>query len=206
MNMGDTERSRLAVLATVGDLHLRMANYDLARLRAIVAASNPDLLCLEMTKKDWESKHFQSVPIEVSGALIPLAEVSDVVVVPVLTARASLENYAPVSGVRLGILDRLDRLFRWGQKTAARPEVIHSAPFEAFCHVLYGLTERAWAPTDRARWDLENKGIVSNTVAALERDQGRRALLVVRCQRMHRITPLLRRHSANLDFVDYREI
>jgi uncharacterized protein len=43
----------------------------------------PDLLCLDILPEQWERRDFSALPPRYRQALLPLAEQSDIVIVPV---------------------------------------------------------------------------------------------------------------------------
>jgi hypothetical protein len=47
---------------------------------------------------------------------------------------------------------------------------------------------------------------VENIVHAIQRDAGRRMLVTVQCQRLHRLVPLLRSYNDLVDVVGYENL
>ena len=46
-------RSTVALLGTLRELHDVLPDYDWSRLEELVAAKQPDLLCVEVDRTDW---------------------------------------------------------------------------------------------------------------------------------------------------------
>ena len=204
--MNTLVRTRLAVLGTMADMHLQPVVYDLNRLRKIVAELAPDLLCAEITRDAWEKGGLSNVALEISAALAPLVAASDIVLIPVIPSLEQFTDFTPSAGWRRSLARGFDRILRWGQRTANRPEAINGVMFGAFCHTLCWLTEKMWTENDRMTWEAQNKAMAKNIMQAVRRDPGRRALVTLRCQRLHVLLALLRTYSDELEIVDYREL
>jgi len=193
--------TRLAVLATIGDLHALSAGYDLTRLSEVVAQVAPDFLCLEVTRQAWESGDLHNAPLPVHAALAPIAERSDMVVLPVLPSPGEYATFSPAGGFAAA----LERLHRWVQRRAAGPLTLNRPAYAAFCHTVCHLQQRAWSPEALAAWDAQNAGLAGNILEAIRQDPGRRALVVAQCQRVHQLEPALR-SQPDVEFVPYWEL
>lgn len=204
--MNSTPLTRLALLGTISDLHRQPLPYDLACLRKIVTEQAPDLLCAEVTTDAWEQGHLAAAELEVREALAPVAAFTDIVLVPIAPSEKQYAEFAAKAGWRWRAAQSGIRILRWGQRKAATPEAIHGFLFEAFCHTLCALTEATWTPEQRGNWDHQNRRMVENILDVVRRDPGRRVLVVVQCQRLHRLAPLLKRHAAELEVVAYQQL
>ncbi len=204
--MNNQPRTRLAVLGTLADMHRQPLAYNLACLRKLVADISPDLLCAEVTRETWESGNLPSTEIEVREALAPVEASTDIVLVPVAPSEIQYDEFSPQTGWRKQAARSLRRLLRWGQRKAGTPEAINGFWFGAFCHALCTFSEAAWSAQDRALWDQQNRGIVENILQVTRQDPGRRVLVVVQCQRLHRLVPLLRSHPEEMQIVRYQNL
>lgn len=202
----DKPRTRLALLATLSDLHNEPVSYDLASLQTIVTELAPDLLCAEITREMWEGGELSQAAIEVREALAPVVSVTDVVLVPVAPDNGRFADFAPGSGRRRGMVRTFDRMLQWGQRRANTHEAVNGKWFEAFCHPLCRMTEWSWTADKREAWDEQNKMIVANIMRAVRRDSGRRVLVAVQCQRIHKLEPLLKQYKDELEIVNYWEL
>lgn len=199
-------QTRLALLGTMSELHREPVSYDLARLRAIVAGLAPDLLCAEITRGMWEDGELSQAAPEVHEALAPVVAATDVVLVPVAPSPERFGDFIPESGWRSEMVHTFDRLLRWGQRQANTPEAVNGSLFGAFCHTVCTLTEWSWTAAERSAWNEQNEIIAANILQAVRRDPGRRVLVAVQCQRIHKVEPLLREHEGELKLVDYRAL
>ncbi|NOZ48701.1 MAG: hypothetical protein GXP37_01480 [Chloroflexi bacterium] len=128
---------------------------------------------------------------------------TDVVLVPIAPNNNRFADFAPESGWRRRVVRSIDRMLRWGQRRANTPEAINGSLFSAFCHPLCQLTERSWTAQQRQAWHEHNKLMAETIIEKIRRDNGRRVLVAVQCQRIHELEPLLKAHADELEIVDY---
>lgn len=204
--MNELSPSRLALLGTMSELHLEPVSYDLARLKAIVADLAPDLLCAEITRAMWEGGQLSQAAMEVRDALAPVVAATDVVLVPVAPSPQRFADFAPDAGWRLQMVQVFDGLLRWSQRRANTPEAVNGPLFGAFCHTVCSLTERSWSAAERSAWNEQNEIIAANILQAVQRDPGRRVLVAVQCQRIHKLEPLLEAGADQMKLVNYWEL
>jgi hypothetical protein len=204
--MNHSARTRLAILGTMSDLHRQPIHYDLASLQKIVADVSPDLLCAEITREAWEHDDLSQAPLEVREALAPTIASMDVVLIPVAPNSRQFTDFTPGSGWRHRLVRSFDRLLRWGQIQANDAETINGLGFSIFCHTICSLTEMFWTANDRAMWERQNNELVENIVRAVQRDSGRRVLVAVQCQRLHRLIPLLHAQRNLFEIVSYQNL
>lgn len=204
--MNPSPQTRLAILGTMSDLHRQPISYDLNCLQKIITDVSPDLLCAEITVRDWEQEDLSKATLEVREALAPVIASTDIVLIPVAPSPGQYIDFAPDSGWRGRLVRTFDRLLRWGQIQADDPRTVNGPWFGAFCHTVCWLTEALWTVKDRAAWDKQNEEMVANIVRTVQRDSGRRVLAAVQCQRLHRLIPLLRNHNDLFEVVPYQDL
>ncbi len=204
--MNVSTKTRLAILGTMTDLHRQPIRYDLNCLRKIVADISPDLLCAEITREAWEKDDFSRASLEVREAVAPTIASTDIVLIPVAPTPEQFADFTPDSGWRRRLVRTFDRFLRWGQIRANDAETVNGPWFGAFCHTVCLATEMFWTAKDRSAWDGQNKELVENIVRAIQRDSGRRVLVAVQCQRLHRLLPLLHAHKDLFELVSYQNL
>lgn len=204
--MNPSPRTRLAILGTMSDLHSQPIAYDLACLRKVVADMAPDLLCAEITMDAWEREDFSRASIEIREALAPIIASTDIVLIPVAPTPKQYADFAPDSGWKRRLVRTFERLLQWGQIQADDVESVNGAWFGAFCHTVCWMTESLWSAKDRAAWEKQNEELAENILRAAGRDGGRRMLVAVQCQRLHRLIPLLHTHEDLFTIVAYQNL
>jgi hypothetical protein len=198
-------KTRLALLSTLSEMHTQPIQYNLAALTSIVHQISPDFLCVELPWNDWETGHLGQAPVEVQRSLLPSAEVSDVVIVPVAPDARQFNDFAPQAGWRAGLARRLARVLRKVQRVANKAEAVHAMPFQSVCHTLCLLNEMSWDADARRAWHEQNQAMLDNILKIVRRDPGRRMLVAVQCQRTHWLEPRLKKMS-DIELVDYRAL
>ncbi len=204
--MNTSSRTRLAILGTLSDFHRQPIAYDLACLSRLVADLAPDLLCAEVTREAWEGGDLSTAAVEVREALAPVVAATDIVLVPVLPTPKHYPDLAPTAGWRRDLVGAFDRALQWGQREADGPEAVNEVMFGVFCHTLCALTEKLWTVEDRAAWEAQNGALAENIVQAVQHDIGRRVLVAVQCQRLHRLIPCLRAYADEIELVNYQQL
>jgi len=190
----------------MSDLHRQPIAYDLDCLRKVVADLAPDLLCAEITLQTWEREDFSQASLEVREALAPVIASTNIVLIPVAPTLERYTDFTPVSGWRRRLVRTFNRLLQWGQVQADDVLTVNGPWFGAFCHTVCWLTESLWTTKDRAAWERQNQELVENVVRAVQRDSGRRVLVAVQCQRLHRLMPLLYAHDDLFKIVAYQNL
>lgn len=198
-------KSRVAVLGTLAELHKEPIKYNLACLTRLVKELEPDLLCAEIQRDDWESGDLSRAPIEYREALVPLSRRTDIVIVPVSSSEGC-ELIAPQEGPFLGLRSRLIGILNWHlrvmQRLAGRPRATNSGLFGHLCNTICALQAWLCGAVTRRAWEEANQQIFDNILWAVRRDPGRRVLVTVDCRRRHLLEERLR-HMDELELVDF---
>ncbi len=203
-----TNKTRVAVLGTLADLHREPIRYNLDCLTHLVEELNPDLLFAELQREAWEAGDVSDAPIEYREALIPLAARTNIVIVPVQGAagcESIMVQDERIPRARRAILRWLDGLLRWFQLRADGPRAIHSGSFGHLCHTICLLEAWVGGPATRHAWDVANRALLENVLAAVRRDPGVRVLITVDCRRWHQLVERLR-HVDAVELVAYWEL
>ena len=198
-------KTRISLLSTLADMHTQPIQYNLTALAGILAQVSPDLLYVEVPQLDWELGRLDQAPVEVQRCLLPLAELSRTVVVPVAPDARQFNDFAPRTGWRARLARWLDRVLRWAQRQANSAEAIHAWPFAGVCHTLCHLSQLSWDAEARRAWEEQNQSMLDNILQAIRRDPSRRILVAVQCQRTHWLELRLKK-MPDIELVDYREL
>ncbi len=188
--MTDDEQTRVAVLGTLAEFHQEPIPYDMPALLKLVAAINPDLLCLDMTQQQWQAQEFAELPPEYREALIPLARQTDIVVVPIGGGKQLPKPSA--DGWRGKTISWLRRRLATLQRSAPGADAINQGWRHHLANLLYS------AIRNLANQDLEKatrehtEHLIQATLEMVRRDPGTRLLVVVNVQHCHIIREQLR--------------
>ncbi|HKZ82163.1 MAG TPA: hypothetical protein VJ793_00735 [Anaerolineae bacterium] len=193
----------VAVLGTLAEFHREPIPYDLRALVRLVTDLRPDLLCLDITPKQWQQRDFSDLPPEYRDALLPLAHQTDIVVVPIGEDHPFQEPAPP------GWQGRMIAVFRrWLahlQRTAPDPAAINEGWRHHVADFLYRLM--AWLAGGAAQrtWRAHTAHLTQQVLAIARRDPGCRILVVVNVRHCHHIRPALAKYS-DIRVVKYSQL
>ncbi len=197
-------KTRVAFLGTLGELHKRPIRYDLAELVRIVAETQPDLLGVEVERNELERDDLAGAPVEVREAFIPIARRSDTVVVP-LGAASNAELRASRPGISARLISGLDLMLAQVQQIANDAPRVNSPLVSHTCGLICHLEERVCGEAGRQAWVSTNETMLANILAMVQRDPTARTLVAVQCRRKHWLEPKLR-ILPEIELVNYWEL
>src|SRR3989304_413197 len=132
-----SDKSRVAVLGTIRELHNEPLRYDLRALSRIIEERAPDLLCTEIGLEQWEKSQLSGLAPEYREAVVPLSRRSSIVVVPVDGAGQSWNEFPPgatrgqrPSGLKRWLVSLTNRALVGLVRLAGSPRAINSGLFE----------------------------------------------------------------------------
>lgn len=182
----------VAVLATIGELHREALTYDLRALVQLVTGMRPDLLCLDLTPDQWRRRDAADLPPEYREALLPLADETDIVVVPI--AGESLLEDPAAMGWRGIALRPLHAWFARLQCTAPGPAALSRGPRLVVANLLYGLMAALAGNGTRSRWQAYAAELAQRVIDTVRRDPGRRVLVAVGARHCHQVCRALEQY------------
>lgn len=197
-------KTRLALLGTLSELHKQPIRFDLTELANILAQSHPDLLGVEIERDDFERGDLSRAPTEVRDALIPIARRSDTVIVPI-GAASNDELRAPSQAPSAALVRALDAALESVQKAANDARRVNSQIVSHTCGLLCRIEARACGERGRRTWETTNEKMLANIFALTQRDPQTRILVAVQCRRKHWLEPKLRQ-LPEVELVNYWEL
>ena len=182
----------VAVLGTLAEFHKEPIPYDLHALVRLVSDLHPDLLCLDMTPKQWGQSNFGELPPEYREALLPLAYQTDIVVAPIAGEHPPDEFSA--LGWRGKVISTLRRGLVYLQRTARGPDSINQGISHHTADLLYSLS--AWLAGAEARraWQAHTNQLTQAVLELARRDPDARILVVVNVRHCHHIRKALTKY------------
>lgn len=131
----DVAHADVIVLSTLHQLHDRYPGYSYQELSKIIERFDPDVLAVELTAEDLQSRREQPVKQEYQHSVFPLLDKHDYIVVP-------LEPPQPLYG-------ELVSLIRQGQAELQERKPALVASFEIYTESLFQLLDIRWkSPAD----------------------------------------------------------
>ena len=193
----------IAVLGTLADFHREPIPYNLGALVQLVRRIRPDLLCLDLTPEQWRARAFADLPPEYREALLPLADQTDIVVVPIAGACPPPEPAAP--GWR-------GRVIRWAwsglatlHRSAPGPAGANQGWRHEAANWLYTLIGWLAGPDLRRDWKNHIDHLTRQVLEAARRDPGCRILVAVNVRYCHHIRHALH-GQPDVRLVDFSEL
>ena len=197
-----SEKTQIAVLGTLAEFHESAIPYDMQPLVDLVVEVHPDLLCLDISPEQWLRGKLSNLPSEYREALLPLAEQSDIVVVPV---GGDGWDAPPISGWLGRLIDLLHRWLAALQRSAPGLDAINRGWRHDLGNLIYHLIALL-ATGGLQRLDEKHVSILRDQVVqAVRRDPGARILVVVNIQFCHLLRPELSKYP-DIDVVRYQEL
>lgn len=201
-------KGRMAVIGLLADVDELPAHYDVEALGQLVKDLHPDLLCAEIHLEDWRAGDLGSASVAYRAALVPQARKADIVIIPIAASNGESSQAAKarrLSGWRSFLIRCLNRLQRWLERLAGGSAGMNSDVFDVICDGMCAVHLRLSGPEVQRAWEETNQGMMTNILAAIRRDPGRRVLVTVDCRRRRS----LMRNLASLpvlELVDYRRL
>lgn len=196
-------QTRVAVLGTLSEFHQEPIPYDLTSLVNLVTDLHPDLLCLDITPTQWQHRDFEQLPPEYREALLPLANQTDIVVVPIGGDMDSDES--ALSGWRKRFQMLLNKGLSMLQRTSPGPAGINHGLRHEIANLLYHMI--TWLKGTEAfrAHELHVQHLTQEVLRVTRRDPRARILVVVNVQFCHRLRPKLRKYPG-VEVVKYFEL
>ena len=194
--------TQIAVLGTLAEFHRDPLPYDLTALVDLVAEINPDLLCLDISLEQWQQQDFSNLPTEYSEALLPLADQTDIVVVPI--GGAQMMPQATAVGWRGVLIGWVRKLLAWVQATAPGPDAINQGWRHELGNVLYGLARRLAGSAINHAYHAHIEQLSLAALRVAENNPGSRILVVTNIQYCHHVRPQLQ--QAGLTQTTYKNL
>lgn len=204
-------RSPVAVVGTLAEFRPDPTRYDLATLVRFVRDIGPDLLCLDMTLAQWQRRDFGGLPIEYRDALLPLADQTDIVVVPIGDGGGSEESTDVEDGSRgpAGPRRRLTRRLNGAvaslESGVRSPVAVDQGVRHHVAETLYHVIDWLHGPSSVHAVHAHRDALVQRIVEVARHDAGRRILVVVNARYCHHLRRELRRQP-EVSVVSYSEL
>lgn len=193
----------VAVLGTLAEFHREPIPYDLPALVRLVTKLHPDLLCLDMTREQWQHRDFGELPPEYRDALLPLAHQTDIVVVPIAGERPPQEPTAP--GWRGQAIARLRQWLVGLHRQAPGPEAVNGGWRHFLADTLYEVIGLLAGHRHRQAWQRHTQHLVQAVRNIARRDPGCRVLVVLNVRHCHHVRHALRQFP-EIRVVNYSQL
>ncbi len=196
-------RTPVAVLGTLAEFHREPIPYDLDALVRLVVDLRPDLLCLDLSRDQWQRRDFEELPPEYREALLPLAYQTDIVIAPIGVEASPQEPTA--SGWKGRFVAQLRKWLAYLQRTAPGPAAINQGLRHHLANLLYDAIAILVGHETYRQWKTHTDQLIKHVLEVVHRDPGRRILVVVNVRHCHIIRRALEKHP-EVQVVEYRNL
>lgn len=184
-SMANDQRTRVAVLGTLAEFHGGAIPFDMSSLLELVASINPDLLCLDITPRQWRARDFEKLPLDYRDVLLPLAYQTDIVVAPI---GGEINSAGEVTAeMQLRAVHRLRKWIGLIQRTAPGPAAMNQGWRHDLANALYYAIWRLTSSDKRGEARAHADDLTKQLLVVSRRDPGARVLAVVNVQYCHLI-------------------
>ena len=184
-------RTSVAVLGTLAEFHREPIPYDLKTLVRLVTELRPDLLCLDMTRDQWQRRDFEELPPEYREALLPLADKTDIVVVPI---GEQPQSEPTAAGWKGKVIRQLRSWLAYLQRTSPGPAAINQGFRHHIADSLYSTINVLAGSYAQQQRHAHTRHLIQQVIEVAHRDPGCRILVVVNVRYCHLIRPALKKH------------
>lgn len=204
VDKNETENpTQIAVLGTLAEFHRDPLPYDLTALVDLVAEIHPDLLCLDISLEQWQQQDFSGLPAEYSEALLPLADQTDIVIVPI--GGLEMMPQATAVGWRGVLIGWTRNWLARMQASAPGPDVINQGWRHHLGNWLYSLGRFLAGQEVNHAYHAHIEQVSQAALRVAENNPGSRILVVTNIQYCHHIRPHLRQ-QAGLTETTYKDL
>jgi hypothetical protein len=201
--MLDNERTRVAILGTLAEFHDEAIPFDMVALLELVANIDPELLCLDISPKQWREQDFNKLPTEYREALLPLASQTDIVVAPIGGEMPPPDKV--IGGLRYMVISLLRNWIGTLQRTATTPDATNQGWRHRLTNYIYSATQALSSGNSKYRVVDYGEHLIQKVIEVSRRDPGSRVLVVVNVQYCHIIRDRLRSYE-ELEVTTYSEL
>jgi hypothetical protein len=203
----ETPQTEVIVLSTLHQLHGEIEGYSFQDLLNLIEQLNPDVLAVELTTEDLESRRDHSTKQEYQESVFPLLEKYNYIVVPlepsqplfdeivglVRTAQSNLSARKPVLAEAFGIY--AESLYEMLRETWTSPEAVNSRDTDLLFESKHRYQNAIFGPMEAEGWERWNQHFLDQILDASKNNPGKRIVVLVGAEHSY----WLRAHLKTLD-------
>jgi len=187
----DSKPAEVIVLSTLHQFHGQIPEYSFDDLSEIIEHLRPDILAVELTANDLESRRDQSVKQEYQRSVFPLLDKHHYEVVPleppqplfgelvglIREASNQLSEQNPAAAEAFGMYT--ESLYEMLTKRWTSPGEVNSAMTDILFESKHRFQNALFGSAEVRGWELWNQHFLQQILAAADANPGRRILVVV---------------------------
>lgn len=187
----ETARTEVVVLSTLHQLHDQIEGYSFVDLSNAIEQFDPDILAVELTAADLESRRDQAVKQEYQRSVFPLLEEHNYVVVPlepsqplfdelvglIREAQSNLSEQRPDVAEAFGIY--VDSLYQVLREQWTSIEAVNSRETDVLFESKHRYQNAIFGPQEAQGWERWNQHFLQQIRAAANTNPGARIVVLV---------------------------
>ena len=212
-----SRQTEVAVLSTLHNFHQGSKYYPFETLARSVENLKPDVLAVELTASDLETRRTQKTKVEYQQSIFPLIDRHRYIAVP-------LEPGQPQFGELVSLVQRSektlrdaspqkaeaftaysDALYDYLFRTWKSPSDVNSRETDALFEVKHDFQNKLFGPEQKRGWDEWNQHFVERILAAADKYPARRIVVLVGVEHAYWLRNRLRA-NADIRFIETRNM
>lgn len=187
----ESQRTEVIVLSTLHQMHAEVDGYSFEDLSYLVEQLNPDVLAVELTAIDLESRRDQTIKQEYQESIFPLLDKHDVVAVPleppqplydeivnlIRTAQSGLSKSNPERAKAFGVYT--DSLYEMLREMWTSPEAVNSVETDRLFDSKHRFQGAVFGPMEVEGWQRWNQHFLNQIHGAVSTNPGARIVVLV---------------------------
>lgn len=187
----DAKSAEVIVLSTLHQFHEQTEGYTFDDLSRIIEQLRPDVLAVELTMADIESRRDQSTKQEYQRSVFPLLEKHSYVIVPLepsqplfdelvglfRNAQKELSEQNPDAAEAFGLY--VDTLYEMLRERWTSPESVNSRATDILFESKHRFQSAIFGPMEDQAWERWNQHFLHQILVAADANPGARILVLV---------------------------
>ena len=205
----ETGPAEVIVLSTLHQLHAQTDGYSFEDLSEVIERLHPDILAVELTATDIQSRRDQPTKQEYQQSVFPLLDKHDYEVVPLeppqplydelvslfRLAQKDLSEQNPVGAESFGLY--MDSLFEYLGELWVSPAAVNSRATDILFESKHRFQSALFGPEDARAWEGWNQHFLQQILKTTTANPGKRILVLVGAEHAY----WLRAHLANSEII-----
>ncbi len=208
--VSETGPAEVIVLSTLHQLHAETDGYSFADLSDVIEQLDPDILAVELTATDLESRRDQPTKQEYQRSVFPLLDKHEYDVVPLeppqplydelvslfRQAQKDLSEQNPVGAESFGVY--MDSLFEYLSELWVSPAAVNSRATDILFESKHRFQSALFGPVDARAWERWNQHFLQQILRTAEASQDKRILVLVGAEHAYWLRAQLVNSEINL--------
>jgi len=202
--------AEVIVLSTLHQLHGEVEGYSYRDLSMLIEALDADVLAVELTRNDLESRREQPVKQEYQESVFPLLDKHDYKVIPlepaqplydelvglIRSAQSELQSGQPQLAEAFGIYS--DSLYEMLREDWTSPVAVNSRETDRLFESKHRFQNALLGPKEAEGWERWNRHFLDQVLGAARNNPGKRVVVLVGAEHSYWLREHLEGHGVRV--------